>query len=232
MSIEVTKRCPYLKIWVNDLYYPVYNFWKQLQKRGSELSKELEDLKNTHPLPQDAKRLFLQSKEHIGQTGDQFRDAVMFYVLNKCSFSGLSESSSFSSQASMSNFSMNGIKRLPAYQSLIQNWKITNESYEELLTNTVGVFTYLDPPYEISSNLYGKRGNVHKAFNHDIFAENCSYYNGHQLISYNDSQMIKERFDNKWSIDSYPLTYTMRSKGNYLQDQKRRDELVLYNYGI
>ena len=39
--------------------------------------------------------------------------ACAFYVINKCSFSGLTESSSFSKQASDSNFSMRGIDKLP-----------------------------------------------------------------------------------------------------------------------
>ena len=232
MSIDITKRYPDLNIWVNDLYYPVYNFWKQLQKNGGELSNALEALKAAHPMPDDAKRLFLHSKEHIGTDGTELQDAIRFYIINKCSFSGLSESSSFSKQASVSNFSMLGISKLPAYQKIIKDWKITNHSYEELLTNDPGVFTYLDPPYEIRSNLYGKKGSIHKAFNHDVFAENCSYYTGHQLISYNDSCMIKDRFNSKWSVDTYPLTYTMRSRGSYLENQKKRDELVLYNYGI
>jgi len=232
MSIDITKRYPNIKVWVNDLYYPVYNFWRQLQERGDELSHSLELLKEQHPVQDDAKRLFLHAKEHIGTDGDAFKDAVRFYIINKCSFSGLSESSSFSKQASVSNFSMLGISKLPAYQKIIKNWKITNQSYEELLTSDIGVFTYLDPPYEIGSNLYGKKGSMHKSFNHEVFAENCSYYTGHQLISYNDSFMIKDRFNSKWSVDTYPLTYTMRSKGSYLKDQEKRYELVLYNYGI
>ena len=50
----------------------------------------------------------------------------MFYIVNKCSFSGLTESSSFSAQASDSNFSIKGINNLKYYSELIKNWKITN----------------------------------------------------------------------------------------------------------
>jgi len=232
MSIEATKRYPHLKVWVNDLYYPVYNFWKQLQQQGDVLSEYLGALKNTHPEPDSAKRLFKHSKEHLGTDGDELKDAIRFYVINKCSFSGLSESSSFSKQASISNFSYRGITKLPEYGELIKDWLITNESYEELLSNDNTTFTYLDPPYEIESKLYGKKGDVHKMFNHAVFAEKCTNCKGSQLISYNDSLLIRDRFRGEWMIESYPLTYTMRSKGKYLEDQKKRDELVLYNYGI
>ena len=230
MSIEVIKRYPHIKVWVNDLYYPLYNFWKHLQLEGETLVEYLTALKHTHPVPNDARRLFLHAKEHIGTDKDSFKDAVRFYIINKCSFSGLTENSSFSKQASDSNFSLKGIEKLIHYQEFIKDWKITNQSYTELLTNDMKVFTYLDPPYEIQTNLYGKKGMMHKAFGHDIFSENCSQHEGHQLISYNDSQLIKDRFKG-WNSDTFPLTYTLRSKGSYLEDQKKRKELVLYNYG-
>ena len=30
-------------------------------------------------------------------------------------------------------------------------------------------FVYLDPPYDIKTNLYGKKGNMHRGFDHDKF---------------------------------------------------------------
>ena len=42
----------------------------------------------------------------------------------------------------------------------------------------------------------GKKGEMHKKFNHDDFATECDHYTGHQLISYNSSQLVKERFKN------------------------------------
>tara|TARA_B100001769_G_scaffold21807_1_gene14494 strand:- start:186 stop:704 length:519 start_codon:yes stop_codon:yes gene_type:complete len=157
--------------------------------------------------------------------------AIAFYIVNKCSFSGLTESSSFSPQASDSNFSMRGIEKLTGYQELIVNWKITNKSYEELFSDSKEVFTYLDPPYEIKSNLYGRKGNMHDAFSHDNFAAECDRYAGKQLISYNSSALIKERFKD-WIASEFAHTYTMRSVGTYNTDQASRKELVLYNYKI
>jgi DNA adenine methylase len=179
-----------------------------------------------------AKSLFLDSKDALSKDPggcDLTARAVAFYVVNKCSFSGLSESSSFSSQASDSNFSARGIEKLPFYGKLIKNWKITNESYEQLLTDWDNIFTYLDPPYEIGSNLYGRKGNMHNGFNHDSFATICDRFTGPQLISYNSSQLIKERFQN-WKAAEFELTYTMRSVGDYMKDQKERKELILMNY--
>ena len=238
VALEVTKRYPRLDIWVNDLYEPLYNFWRELQDHGNEITDILLQLKQRHCDHTSAKQLFLEAKDYLSgsQTTVQFPPysediwrAVSFYVVNKCSFSGLTESSSFSKQASDQNFSLAGIERLRDYQKLIGNWKITNLSYEQLLSDCKQTFTYLDPPYEIGSNLYGKRGNMHSGFNHDHFAIKCDRFIGPQLISYNSSQLIRERFK-EYQAAEFAHTYTMRSVGTYNTDQADRKELVLANY--
>ena len=125
---------------------------------------------------------------------------------------------------------MRGIEKLPGYTQIIQNWKITNGRYQELLTDDKSIFTYLDPPYEIGSNLYGKKGEMHKGFDHDGFATICDRFVGPQLISYNSSQLIKDRFK-EYQAGEFDLTYTMRSVGEYMREQKDRKELLLFNYG-
>ena len=232
VALEIGKRYPHLKIWVNDLYDPLYNFWREIQDNGEQVQKELKDLKSIHCNQDSARCLFQSMKEVINDEEKSNLDrAIAFYIVNKCSFSGLTESSSFSPQASDSNFSLRGIEKLTGYQELIVNWKITNKSYEELFSDSKEVFTYLDPPYEIKSNLYGRKGNMHDAFSHDNFAAECDRYAGKQLISYNSSALIKERFKD-WIASEFAHTYTMRSVGTYNTDQASRKELVLYNYTI
>ena len=232
VAIHVSKKYPHLDIWVNDLYEPLYNFWRVLQDNGKDLYEKLQELKSLHPDPVSAKDLFLKSKEIVNDHDQSHLSrAYSFYVINKCSFSGLTESSSFSAQASESNFSMRGIEKLQGYTQIIQNWKITNLSYEQLLTDDKDVFTYLDPPYDIRSNLYGRKGSMHNGFSHDGFAADCDRFIAPQLISYNSSNIIKERFQD-YQIGEFDLTYTMRSVGEYMREQKDRKELLLFNYEL
>ena len=235
VAIHVTKMYPHLKIWVNDLYEPLTNFWINLQQFGREMRDELVQLKYRHPEPASARGLFLEAKEIINDREKTDLDrAVAFYIVNKCSFSGLTESSSFSKQASESNFSMRGIDKLPWYGQIIQNWNINQYSYEYLMENDIhdGVFLYLDPPYDIKDNLYGHKGSMHKRFDHDKFAEDCeSHRNIDMLISYNSDQLVKDRFTN-WSVGEFDLTYTMRSVGDYMREQQDRKELLLFNYKL
>ena len=230
VSLEITKRYPDIEIWVNDLYWPLYNFWCELQHNGEELQKELKNLKIAHCNQDSCRCLFQAMKERVNdEEQSDFDRAAAFYVVNKCSFSGLTESSSFSPQASDSNFSLSGIERLVEYSELITNWKITNVSYEDLLTDWKDAFIYLDPPYDIKDNLYGKKGGLHKKFDHDKFAEDCDRHTAKMLISYNSNQIVKDRFK-EWTVGEFAHTYTMRSVGCYNTDQAERKELVLLNY--
>ena len=235
VALEITKRYPHIDVWVNDLYEPLYNFWCELQHSGHQLQGEIEGLKNVHCNQDSARCLFLEMKEVINdEEKSNFDRAIAFYIVNKCSFSGLTESSSFSPQASDSNFSLNGIGRLHEYSELIQSWTITNLSYERMLTDdwdNKGIFTYMDPPYDIKDNLYGKKGDMHKRFDHDMFAEECDKFTSPMLISYNSDQIIKDRFK-EWTVGEFAHTYTMRSVGCYNIDQASRKELVLTNYEV
>ena len=230
VAIAFTKENPDTPVWVNDLYKPLYNFWKELQHNGLKMRDELVQLKQRYCDPSSARNLFQQAKDYLNETDSEpFHRAVSYYVVNKCSFSGLTESSSFSPQASDHNFTMRGIDNLIGYQQIIKNWKITNLSYDQLLSDDKAVFVYLDPPYDIKDNLYGRKGSMHKGFDHDKFAVDCDRHLCPQLISYNSSQMVKDRFDG-WDTCTYDLTYTMRSTGDYMNEQKDRAELLIYNY--
>ena len=99
------------------------------------------------------------------------------------------------------------------------------------MTNQVhnDMFMYLDPPYDIKDNIYGKKGSMHKGFDHDRFAEDCNKYRIDMMVSYNSDQLVKDRFKN-WNAAEFDLTYTMRSVGEYMREQKGRKELLLMNY--
>jgi len=240
MAIEMTKRFPDLPIWVNDLYKPLYNFWLVLRDDGDYLYDQLIQLKQRHPDRGSAKQLFLDAKEKVNEDDIGYKDkAVAFYIVNKCSFSGLTESSSFSPQASDSNFSIRGINNLKYYSELIKNWKITNLDYADLVEDCLGhgeiecddnTFIYVDPPYNIKDNLYGNKGKMHSGFDHARFADVMDDTMGNVMISYNNHPDIIQRFL-EWHQYDFAHTYTMRSTGTYMSDQTKRRELICLNYG-
>lgn len=236
VALWVTQYYPNLeRIWVNDKYWLLYNFWIHLQKDGEALSAILKEWKTDNHTQDKARILFNKCKVEMHETGtSDLMKAAMFWTVNKCGFSGLTELASFSAGSSDKNFTLQGIDNLIEYSKLIQNWYITNLSYENLLVpgeDDENVFIYLDPPYEIKSKLYGKKGAMHKGFDHDLFAEECNKTFGPQIaVSYNADQSVMDRFPD-WQQVTFPLTYTMRSNSaNYRNNQKKRDELLLLNY--
>lgn len=231
MAIHIAKEHPGVDVWVNDKYYYLYNFWIQLRDNGEELHQTLVNIKT--PILDEVEKhrdLFLSAKKNISEQSS-FNQAVSFYILNKCSFSGLGENSSFSKMASKSNFSLRGIEKLPYYSSLIKDWKITNIDYSEVMNakSEGDCFVFLDPPYDIKDNLYGTKGKLHSGFDHQRFYDEVEKCNHKVMITYNSNPILGERFS-KYNTREWDLTYTMRSVGDYNKEQNKRKELLILNY--
>ena len=108
--------------------------------------------------------------------------------------------------------------------------KITNFDYEAVI-HAPGdrVFIFLDPPYWSAkkSKLYGKKGDLHIAFDHERFADNMKKCSHQWLITYDDSPKIRELFSFA-NIIEWDLQYGMN---NYKQGKAAKGkELMIKNY--
>ena len=105
---------------------------------------------------------------------NEIENAAAFFIFNRVTFSGTTESGGYSEQACQGRFTDSSIERLKPFGQVLQNTQITNLDYQHLVdTEGDDVFIFLDPPYysATKSALYGKRGNLHKVFDHERFAE-------------------------------------------------------------
>ena len=239
IAIEITKSNPDIPVWINDLYVPLYNFWVQLRDRGEELSERVREEKqrtldegDKDKVTEKAKELFNRYKAEI-DTYDDFEKAVAFFIMNKCSFSGLTENSTFSQSASNSNFSLVGADKLAQFSELIKDWKITNIDYSELIkeSGSSDTFVFLDPPYDIKDFLYGKNREMHKSFDHDRFA-NDVYNCVHKfMITYNVNDRLMELYKN-YNLKEWKLRYSMAHRGDKGTDENIKTELLVTNYSI
>ena len=239
IAIEITKSNPDIPVWINDLYVPLYNFWVQLRDSGEELSERVREEKqrtldegDKDKVTASAKELFNRYKAEI-DTYDDFEKAVAFFIMNKCSFSGLTENSTFSQSASNSNFSLVGADKLAQFSKLIKNWKITNIDYSEVMkaSGSSDTFVFLDPPYDIKDFLYGKNREMHKKFDHDRFADdvyNCLYK---FMITYNLNDRLLELYKN-YNLKEWKLRYSMAHRGDKGTNDNIKTELLVTNYSI
>ena len=231
MALYFSQLHPDIPVWVNDKYDHLYNFWIHLQEDGDRLSDVCYAIKQENNTVDLAKELFIRSKEEISDA-DPFRQAVLFWVLNKCSYSGLTENSSFSASASQQNFSLRGAANLKKYQDIIANWHITNLDYSDPLLDIEpggdndGVFCFLDPPYKIGSYLYGTNAEMHKNFDHSSFADACKVCPHKWMITYNVDKEIEEAFSD-YQQRYFTLTYGMKHREN-----NKKSELLITNYDI
>jgi DNA adenine methylase len=239
IAIEITKSNPDVPVWINDLYVPLYNFWVQLRDRGEELSERVREEKqrtldegDKDKVTAKAKELFNRYKAEIDTYSD-FEKAVAFFVMNKCSFSGLTENSTFSQSASNSNFSLVGADKLAQFSKLIKDWKITNIDYSEVMKEhgSSDTFVFLDPPYDIKDFLYGKNREMHKSFDHNRFADDVYNCVHKFMITYNVNDRLKELYKN-YNLKEWKLRYSMAHRGDKGTDENIKTELLVTNYSI
>jgi DNA adenine methylase len=102
------------------------------------------------------------------------------------------------------------------------------------LSITINDFIVLDPPYDLgekNNTLYGKMGEMHQGFDHDRFADNVKALKGKWMITYNDSEEIRERFKDFKIIDQeyrYFMTFKQDDVGN--KTTRIKNELIIINY--
>ncbi|MDR3111399.1 MAG: DNA adenine methylase [Planctomycetaceae bacterium] len=224
--LYVKQKHPNKTFWGNDIYPELFKFWQVAQ---SDITGLLEKIYQW-------RKQFLIGKElyrFLNQNLTGFNDlekAAAFFIFNRITFSGTTLSGGYSEGAFTKRFTESSIQRLKPFANVIQNIKITNSDYKELITQDGdNVFIFLDPPYysATKSALYGKNGNLHKSFNHHEFAKvmkNCEH---NWLITYDDSSYIRDLFSFA-KIVPYNLMYGMRNVTEN-SDQNGK-EIFISNY--
>ena len=224
--VYVKQRYPNKKYWINDLYSELYKFWEMTQKDVNALIDKVNEWRERYPIGKD---LFQFLNKNLTEFND-LEKAAAFFIFNRITFSGTTLSGGYSEGAFTGRFTESSIKRLNDLAKVINGSIITNYDYEELLKKEgENVFIFLDPPYysATKSALYGKNGNLHKSFDHIRFAENMKNCKHKWLITYDDSEYIRNLFSFA-NVIPWNLTYGMRNiTENSNQTGK---ELFISNY--
>lgn len=222
----VKQRFPNKEFWINDLYYKLFEFWTQSQSNLNQVVDKVKTWKDEYKDGKILHRFLLDNFTKFSE----LEVASAFFILNRLTFSGTSESGGYSKQAFEHRFTHSSIDRLSIIDKVLTDTKITNLDFQEVV-NAPGddVFIFLDPPYfsATKSALYGKNGNMHKGFEHERFAEAMKNCQHKWLITYDDSEYIRELFSFA-KIFPWNLTYGMKNvkKGA----DKKGKEVFISNY--
>ncbi len=232
-ALAFSEMYPDTPVWVNDLFYELYCFWTQLQKDPTRLHAAAHEVKdNCGDSLESHKEEYIRIKALFDNPGDDFDRALTFYCLNRMSFGGMIGSkSNFTGDSFRGKiFDRQKIENLLSVSKVIQNWKITNVDYRELMT-TPGddIFVFLDPPYKIKDMLYGKKGDMHKTFSHEEFVEACKNCSHNWQITYNENEWLREQFKD-YHMENFEFTYSLAHRPD--SNKNKKEELLIYNYDL
>jgi len=225
--LAIKQKFPSIHVWINDLNFDLYCFWKTAQVSAEELAAAVTKIKNETKHGRD---LFEEFRSSLSNELSDFDRAVRFFVLNRISFSGTVDSGGYSELAYHSRFTHSSISRLLALGPLLQDVKITHLDYRDVIhENGNRVLIFLDPPYltATKSRLYGKNGDLHLGFDHAEFSAEMKKCPHQWLITYDDSVEIRQNFSHA-NIHEWELQYGMN---NYKQNNAAKGkELFITNY--
>lgn len=235
MALFVSQKHPNARIWINDAYAPLISFWRTLQDPVATelLVAQLIQLRLQHRDTGAAKALFGQLRSLIEQpNADDGTRALSFYVLNRCSFSGLGPSGSFSPESAEKRWTLQSIRRLEKLTDIVKHWRVTNLDYEVVFRepwSKTHTFSFVDPPYEVvGERLYGAQYGA-LPFDHARLRDVIGAIPARTMITYNHNSTLMKQFAD-WRHIGWDLSYSVQSNASYKSKQQRRQELLILNY--
>lgn len=229
--VSLKQKYPQKSFWINDIYYELYEFWEATQNNIDKLIQQIYHWKNQFSEGKELHKFLNENKVNF----NDIEIAAAFFIYNRITFSGTTESGGYSDMAFKERFTESSIERLENLSSILSNTTITNYDYEQVIeAKGDNVFIFLDPPYysATKSALYGKNGNLHKQFDHQRFADvmrNCQHK---WLITYDDSDYIRNLFDFA-HISEFNLIYGMRNvRSDKIISNQKGKEIFISNYFV
>ena len=199
------------KVYGNDLFKPLYVFWKQTQCVEG-LDALVKSVRSKMPVTKEA---FMTMRESIMKLTVPLEIATAYYIINRTSFSGATFCGGFSSQAASGRLNEASLGTLASLK--IGAIEFSNLDYSAFLdkhldTAVDDMLIYADPPYYITSYIYGKDGDMHESFNHVSFAAKIKCRKN-WILSYNDCPYIRNLYSD-CRIFKETWSYGMNSSKN------------------
>ena len=206
-----------IRVYGYDSFRPLVDFWQCLLKEPEKLANAVEKY---HPITRDD---FYKLQEKHVELSDPFERAVVFYVLNRASFSGSTLSGGMASGGNDDNprFTKSSIDRIRNFK--IKNLRVKFADFTKSIPKHPDTLLYLDPPYVIENSLYGVRGDLHRGFDHDKL---CKILKNREkwILSYNDSTPIRKMYSD--------YTITELKWGYGMSKNKKSNEILILSNDI
>lgn len=222
-SFELYLESKGVKVTAYDNFNCLINFWEMVSFFPYDLQELVEeDLKRGVSLETFTKyQKLLQEYENPNRIYD-LEAARWFYVVNRCSFSGLTLSGGMSKDHP--RFNQRSVDALTKYNYSNIDFH-TADFTQSIKFSKNSDLVFMDPPYHIeSNNLYGVRGDLHNDFNHEQLSE-CikrDLKDTKFMLCYNDSKVIRELYKD-YNIVKLEWSYSINNK-------TKSNEILITNY--
>jgi DNA adenine methylase len=202
------------KIICNDKFKPLYNFWISCKNDKDNLCNELNNNLNI------TKSKFQKYRNKIMDLTNNLQQAIHYFIINRCSFSGSTLSGGFSEEASKKRFTKSSIDRIRKLD--LTNFEIYNLDFSDFILNYYNdtSLLFLDPPYFIDGKLYGLSGDMNEDFDHEKLHELLTQ-KSHWILTYNDCKYIRNLYKN-YIIENIDWSYGMNKS-------KKSSEIIIIN---
>lgn len=183
--------CAYrgIKVFGNDGFEPVSNFWVTLRYQAHDLAETCRLLR---PM---TKADFYRFRTYILNEEDPLLKAAYYFAINRSSFNGSTFCGGFSEEAAKGRFNESSIERLTNL-NMTNIMPMYNEDFEIFMNRynpEEGIAVFLDPPYYIENYMYGRDGDMHRNFDHERLA-NVLKHRKDWILCYNDCDYIRNLY--------------------------------------
>ena len=188
-SVEFELASRGVKIWGYDNFHCLVLFWKTVKNEPEMLVRTIEMF---YPLsgPEDFYSFQKKLIEFEEKQNHTIMTATLFFILNRCSFSGTTLSGGAST--GHPRFTRNSIEKIRSFD--MRNVSVEKMDFVDSIPLHGDKWLYCDPPYALKkSNLYGIKGNLHKDFDHQKLNQ-LLLTRDNWILSYNDCEFVRDMY--------------------------------------
>jgi DNA adenine methylase len=212
--------------WINDVNKDLIAFYKIIsdKKKREKLIKDLLNVK-------------ISKKSYDGfyfsKPKNDFDKAKRYYILNRCSFSGITMWNSF-----IGDVRYNIQKAQETIRDIgekLSNTEVTSLDFEEVIKSKPKkkngkVFMFLDPPYAESRQIVAYNHSFTKD-DHIRLAKLLKETKHHFLLTYDDCEFVRDLYD--WAhFYSRTWTYSVANSRTHHNPREKGNELFISNFKL
>lgn len=212
--------------WINDINDQLIAFYKVIQDKNDreKLIKKLLTLKISREL---------YDKLYFSKPKTFLQKAERYYVLNRCSFSGITKWNAFIGDV---RYNINNTQDLIRHVGdKLTKIKITNLDFEKIIsTKPKGreeVFIFLDPPYaesrQIAAYDYAFLPEDHIRL-HNLLKKTRYKF----LLTYDNCDFIKKLYKWAYQYEDFTWTYSLANSRVHHNPREIGNELFISNFDL